>query len=132
MKKNSLISVVIVLLACAFSVTTNNAQSSKCDSIGPRIVEVSLGYRMSEVGYVENLLPTLDVAFQVALPILKAAYETDFKGNMPFKGYLANDSVWVIYGSSPRTADGRYKEGGFPYIELNKRDARVIRMIHTK
>lgn len=80
MKKNSLISVVIVLLACAFSVTTNNAQSSKCDSIGPRIVEVSLGYRMSEVGYVENLLPTLDVAFQVALPILKQRMKQILKG----------------------------------------------------
>ena len=75
---------------------------------------------------VANVLPTLDVAFQVAFPILQAKYHDTFE-SYTFKGYLANDSIWVIYGNFKQLV-----EGGGPYIELNKKDGRVLVITHSK
>lgn len=74
-----------------------------------------------------NVIPTIDVAFDVALPILKSVYNKDFKENMPFKGYLKNDSIWVVYGSTPHLI-----ESGYPYIEISKHDGRILKITHTK
>lgn len=120
--------VLFFMTMCLFSPTTSKAKDTVIEENLPKVTEVTTyGYRMPDPpDKFENLLPNLDVAFQVAYPILRALYNTDFE-EYNFKGYLANDSIWVIYGDLKRLT-----EGGGPYIELNKNDGRVMVITHTK
>lgn len=107
--------------------TTSKAKVAAQRSNTNKIIEVAQGYRMpGPPDSVVDVLPTLDVAYKVALPILQSMYNDSFE-NYVFQGYLANDSIWVIYGKLTQLI-----EGGFPYIELNKNDGRVVVITHTK
>lgn len=83
------------------------------------------GFEATEFG---DALPTMDIAFDVAFSILSGIYGKEHCENyFPYEGYLLRDSVWVFYGTMPVV-----KEGGFPYIEINKRDGKVLRLTHYK
>lgn len=107
--------------------TTIKAKVAAQRSNTNKIIEVAQGYRMpGPPDSVVDVLPTLDVAYKVALPILQSMYNDSFE-NYVFQGYLANDSIWVIYGKLTQLV-----EGGFPLSELNKNDGRVVVITHTK
>lgn len=123
MSSNFLLSIILFFMMPPIFATSNKAEEKV------RVAEIpeSMGYRISDSrSPVTDVLPTLDVAFQVALPILQARYNKTFE-DYDFKGYLANDSIWVIYGNLKQ-----HVEGGSPYIELNKNDGRVVEITHTK
>lgn len=123
MSSNFLLDIILFFMTAPILATSNKAD----DKV--RVVEIpeSVGYRMPNSDFpITDVLPTLDVAFQVALPILQARYNKTFE-DYNFKGYLANDSIWVIYGFLAKPI-----EGGGPYIELNKNNGRVMEITHTK
>ncbi len=130
--KIMIVSVLFAMVAVTSSSASNGLateQKSNC----AKIESVTNGYRFPfEFPNQIDVLPSLEVAFQVALPILQDRFHQSFARNMPFKGYLANDSIWVIYGGNPVNEKGKPCEGGFPYIELNKHDGKVVKILHTK
>ena len=121
---------LLVLFSC-LSISNGKSENKERHDTNNRIIEVQeLGGCYCKEGFDLihfNVIPTIDVAFDVALPILKSVYHKDFEKNMPFKGYLKNDSIWVVYGSTPQLV-----EGGFPYIEISKHDGRILKITHTK
>lgn len=128
MTLKTIISTVSFLIILSLLFPTMSKANVAAQSGGTnKIVEVAQGYRMPDSpDPVVDVLPTLDVAYKVALPILQSRYNSSFE-NYEFQGYLANDSIWVIYGNLIQLV-----EGGGPYIELNKNDGRVVVITHTK
>ncbi len=125
------VAILIALFSPIFTVYSKKNASNELSVEGKKVVEIpeSIGYYYPFDGIDLNnfdLVPDLNVAIDVALPILETIYKKSFEKNMPFKGYLKNDSIWVTYGSTPLV------EGGFPYIEINKHTGQVMKIIHTK
>ena len=126
------VAILIALFTPVFIVHSTNNDSESFVSQDKKVVEIpeSIGYCFPFHGIDLNyfdLVPNLDVAIEVALPILENIYKKSFKEYMPFKGYLKNDSIWVLYGSTTPLV-----EGGFPYIEINKHTGQVLKIIHSK
>ena len=119
-----------MLLSC-YSGSKADSNNSLAQNKSAKIIEVqefggcycSSGVDLRQI----NVIPTIEVAYAVALPILQCIYKKNFEEHMPFNGYLLNDSVWVIYGTNPQAL-----EGGYPYIEIDKHDGRVLKITHTK
>lgn len=131
MKKTVSYCLMLLLLFSCLSVSNGGGESKEGQEKNTRIIEVQeLGGCYCKEGFDLshfNVIPTIDVAFDVALPVLKSVYNKDFEKNMPFKGYLKDDSIWVVYGSTPQLI-----EGGYPYIEISKHDGRILKITHTK
>lgn len=108
-----------------------NAKEKKVakDMKKPPLVEIkeSLGYRdhFENIEYNFDMLPTAEVAFKVALPMLKAVYKDAVDNCAFFETYLTKDSLWVIYGRE------LFVDGGYPYIELDRHSGRVVKIVRT-
>ena len=136
MKKKIFSILLVLLLSMSFFTCKNSAEGSTHESASKapneqKLIIIDDGYLFSGDGIdLDNfdMLPTIDIAFDVAFSVLKGIYgEKECAKFYPYKGYLLNDSVWVIYGSMPRLV-----EGGFPYIELNRHTGCVMKVLHTK
>ena len=77
-----------------------------------------------ELSYVPNEETAKKIAEAVWLPI----YGEDIYQQKPFVVTLAND-VWMVKGSYP--AEGMRK-GGVAYIEIQKKDCRILIVTHSK
>jgi len=80
------------------------------------------GYKPSE-----GLIPTADLAFEIAEPVLKNIYGINqIESEKPFSINLEND-IWII--------EGNLKVGllgGVAYMEIRKSNAEILKVIHTK
>ena len=78
---------------------------------------------------VAGLVPTADVAKQIAEAVWVPIYGKKHIGEeKPFRAVLTNNEVWVVQGSLPKG----YTLGGTAYIEINKSDGRILKVIHGK
>jgi hypothetical protein len=76
-----------------------------------------------------GLVPTADVAKKIAEAVWAPIYGKEhIEEEKPFHAVLTNNEVWVVQGSLPKG----YTFGGTAYIEINKRDGRILRVIHGK
>jgi len=74
--------------------------------------------------YVPNAETAIGIAEAIWLPIYgKKIYESK-----PFVAKLKNSSVWVVWG----TLNSQYTAGGTPYIEIQKKDCKILKVTHTK
>ena len=69
----------------------------------------------------------MEKALKIAEGIAFREYGDVIKSELPLKAKLAGDSVWVIEGTLAKGV-----EGGTVYIELNKKDNRVLKITHYK
>ena len=77
---------------------------------------------------VRNYVPTEKVACQIAEIILTPIYgEDNIKKQKPFKATLVRDSVWVVVG-----VQKEIEIGGVAYIEIQKRDCKILKVSHGK
>lgn len=68
-------------------------------------------------------------AFSIAEPHLTAMCgEENISFQKPFRINLVDD-IWVIYGTLPKTKEGR-SLGGVAYLEIRKKDGLVLKAIH--
>jgi len=75
----------------------------------------------------DGLVPTADIAFQIAEPILNKIYGREkIENEKPFSINLEND-IWIIEGHLNRDL-----LGGVAYMEIQKSDGRILKVIHTK
>jgi hypothetical protein len=76
-----------------------------------------------------GLVPTADVARKIAEAVWTPIYGKEhIEEEKPFHAVLTNNEVWVVQGSLPKG----YTVGGTAYIEINKRDGRILKVIHGK
>lgn len=111
MKKTPIIITAILLLTLSFS-------SKKEDSIDEK----------AQSGYVpkEGLIPNEETAIKIAETILIPIYGERVLKARPFTVELKNE-VWYVKGSLP---EGYL--GGVPYVEIQKNDCKILRVIHSK
>jgi hypothetical protein len=74
----------------------------------------------------EGFVPTAEIAFQIAEPILNQIYGEEIEEEKPFSINLEND-IWVIEGY---LAPGF--KGGVAYMEIRKSTGEILKVIHTK
>jgi hypothetical protein len=68
-----------------------------------------------EKGYVPDANTAVRIAEAVLLPLYGSKV---VRQERPFRAELRNDSIWVVHS-------GRYTKGG-SYVEINKRDGRIL------
>lgn len=69
-------------------------------------------------------------AFKIVEPILVNAYgEENISHQKPFHINLV-DSIWIIEGTLPKTANGEAVLGGTAYIEIRKKNGGFVKCIH--
>lgn len=78
---------------------------------------------MPEGGFVPNAATAKRIAEAIWLPI----YGKSVLNERPFKARLTSKGVWVVEGSLPKDM-----LGGVAYIEISRRDGRILEVTHGK
>ena len=73
-----------------------------------------------------DLVPDTETAIKIAEAIWLPLYGNEIYKDKPFLAELKNDSIWIVKGSM--SSD----KGGVPYIEISKKDCRIITVYHEK
>jgi len=110
MRKLKLITGTLFIVSFILIILTMNAQ------------ETSSFSDLEKDGYVPNAETAVKVAEAIWLPI----YGDKIYNNKPFKATLRNNEVWVVEGTLHN------QRGGIPYAEIQKKDCKVLRVIHSK
>ena len=77
-----------------------------------------------EIDYVPNKETAIKIAEAIWLPM----FGEEIKNFKPYKVYLVDENtIWVVEGVL-----GKGAKGGYPYIEINKKDCRIIKVFHGK
>jgi len=116
MKQQVYLSLTVGLLSVASSA---KAQTPKAEPQEP----VALPSFMPSGGFVPNAATAKRIAEAVWLPI----YGKKVLGEKPYQAKLNSNGVWVVEGSLPKDMDG-----GVAYIEISKRDGRILEVTHGK
>lgn len=113
------------------SVKTKNPTDVNHELIPKYVVDKNLtSDSYSEIkGYLpkEGLVPTEEVALQIAESVLTQIYGKEkIENEKPFSINLEND-VWIIEGFLNKEL-----LGGVAYIEIRKCNGEILKVIHTK
>jgi len=73
-------------------------------------------------GFVPDDITAVKIAIAVWLPI----YGNGIYQKKPYKVKLQND-VWIVEGTLPADT-----QGGVPYIEIQRKDGKILRVMHGK
>lgn len=73
-----------------------------------------------------DFVPNEETAIKVAEAIWYPIYGESIYQKKPFKAELKNE-VWIIKGSLPSGM-----KGGVPYIEIQKKDCKILKVTHGK
>jgi hypothetical protein len=75
----------------------------------------------------DGLIPTAELAFRIAEAVLVQIYGREkIEKEKPFSINLEND-VWIIEGHLDKEL-----LGGVAYMEIQKNDGKILKVIHTK
>jgi hypothetical protein len=94
------------------------------------IMLITLSTKSVEINYNDTLdyVPNEETAKKIAEAIWIPIYGENIKKLKPYKAYLEeNKTVWVVMGTLPKG-----KLGGVPYIKINKKDCRILKVTHGK
>lgn len=72
--------------------------------------------------YVPNEKTAIKIAEAIWLPI----YGNRIYKNKPFVATLVNNEIWVVRGTM------HSEKGGVPYAEIQKKDCKILKVIHGK
>ncbi len=74
-----------------------------------------------------GLISTAELAFQIAEPVFINLYGRDIiEAEKPFSINIEND-IWMIEGTLKENIDG-----GVAYMEIDKNNGAILKVIHTK
>lgn len=77
--------------------------------------------------YRRDYVPNEETAIKVAEAIWLPIYGDDIYNDTPFKATLKDSSIWIVEGTL-----NNYEYGGVPYIEIQKKDCKVLKVTHGK
>ncbi len=75
---------------------------------------------------VRDYVPDKATAIKIAEAIWVPIYGKKIFNNKPFIAELRNDGVWIVEGTL------KSGKGGVPYIEIQKSDCKILKVIHGK
>ena len=73
----------------------------------------------------EAVCPTQSLPVHIAEAVWLPVYGKSIDEERPFVAELIGDSLWIVEGSLPKQM-----LGGVPYIEIQKKDGKILGMIH--
>jgi len=76
---------------------------------------------------VSDVVPDEATAIRIAEAIWLPKYGSKIYTDLPFKAALKDSTVWIVSGTMPPRM-----KGGTPYIEIRKRDCRILKVTHFK
>ena len=77
-------------------------------------------------GVTRDLVPNEETAIKIAEVILFSIYGQSIYTDRPYSIELRN-GVWIIEGTLPKGC-----QGGVPYIEIQKKDGKILKVMHGK
>ncbi len=81
----------------------------------------------------KDAVPNAETAVTIAEAILLTIYGEQILEQRPFNCELVKDSIWVLEGFFPTAKHGGpVMAGGVAYIEIQKRDSKVLIVTHGK
>jgi len=86
-------------------------------------------YNKQQTGYIPKagFVPNETTAIKIAIAVLIPIYGDEILNNKPYKIKLKG-GVWYIEGSLP----ANFTLGGVPYIEIQKSDGKILKVMHGK
>jgi hypothetical protein len=74
-----------------------------------------------------DYVPDKETAIRIAEAIWLPIYGNGIYETKPFVARLNNANVWIVEGTLDKD-----EVGGVPYIEIQKKDCKILNVIHTK
>jgi hypothetical protein len=74
----------------------------------------------------DGLVPDSVTAIKIAEIIWVNIYGNSVLETKPYKTTLRKDNIWIVEGTLNN------KDGGTPYIEIQKDSCKILKVIHTK
>lgn len=106
---------IVLFVIITFQTTHNNSNNSEQQYSKHNYIPVC--------GYVPDDSTAIKIAEAIWFPI----YGETIYEERPFKAMLNEDDVWIVEGTLPEGF-----KGGVPYIEIRKRDCKILRVSHGK
>lgn len=75
-----------------------------------------------------DFVPDKETAIKIAEAIWFPIYGTKIYDSRPFVAKLKDNKIWIVEG----TLKKEYNVGGVPYIEIQKKDCKVLKVTHGK
>jgi hypothetical protein len=115
MKKHNVVLVVFLLIFFnSFSQEKTKSQKViKCEAEKPNLV-------------FKDLVPDKETAIKIAEAILVPIYGKKIYKQRPFVATLKSPNVWAVEGTLHTT------KGGVAYIEIQKKDCKILKVYHEK
>jgi|GEM_PF-987451 len=79
-----------------------------------------------EAGWVADEVTAIKIAEALWLPL----FGNEIYDSWPFTAELVDDSIWVVQGTLNSDPGAVAMAGGVPYVEIQKRDCRVLILYH--
>lgn len=117
-----LMGLLIIIISLIAILTCKNNESDKETSIPPHECRIGDLY-IPAGGFVPDSVTAIRIAEAIWLPI----YGNHIYENKPFEAELVGDSLWIVVGSLPKNV-----LGGVPYIEILKKDGKILGVEHGK
>ncbi len=73
-----------------------------------------------------NYVPDKETAIKIAELLWLPVYGKEIYNSTPFIAELKDNRIWVVRGTVKKGL------GGFPYIEIQRSDCKVLKLTHTK
>ncbi len=105
---------LLICLACS--------KSSKNTLNSSRVVEENVN-----AGSVVRTVPDIETAVRIAEEIWLPIFGKSIYDHLPFQAVLIKDSIWHVFGTMPTGW-----AGGVPNAEIQKKDAKVLKVWHEQ
>ncbi len=79
--------------------------------------------------YEDGYVPNAGSAIKIAEIVWLNVYGEEIKDEKPFIAKLKDGKVWIVEGTFN---GGMYAKGGVAYIEIQKSDGKILKVIHGK
>jgi hypothetical protein len=116
--------IVIVISALLFAVATYHCVVANKPN---GILAASGKLNDQSDNLIYDVVPNEATAIKIAEAIWLPRYGTKIYDEKPFKAELKDSSVWIVKGTLPRGL-----KGGTAYIEIQKRDCKILKVTHYK
>lgn len=80
----------------------------------------------TKINQATDYVPNKETAIKVAEAIWLPIYGDRIYNSKPFVAKLVNDKIWIVQGTLTET------KGGVPYIEIQRKDCKILKVLHGK
>ena len=110
----------------------------KCSILFVMLIMLTYTCRVSKINYqysdndmlVINYVPNEETAIKIAEAIWLPIYGEEIYEQKPYIASLLKDSIWIVTGTF--TGDIEVEAGGVAYIEIQKKDCKILKVTHGR